>query len=160
SQYMAQSFPVNIKPSMVMFPRGDGFGCVKDVAWSADGKYTALLGYQKNCVDDSHVYEHGLVAVHDALSGKLIRQLSPDDAIVRSFSRQFPATHHTLLIYYTSILWSPDGKNLALTFSLSFPLLSLRQGSGFFGVMLIPDRGGAAEVLLHFQKDHSLPVER
>src|SRR5438309_9494828 len=65
AQNMAQSFPVSIKPSMVMFPQGDGFGCVKDVTWSADGKYTALLGYQKNCVDDSHVYEHGLVAVHD-----------------------------------------------------------------------------------------------
>ena len=159
AQNLAQSFPVSIKPSMVMFPQGDGFGCVKDVAWSADGKYTALLGYQKICVDDSHVYEHGLVAVHAALTGKLIRQLSPDGAIVQAFSRQFPATHDALVIYYSSILWSPDGKNLALTFSLGFPLLAVPGGSGFFGVMLIPDGGGDAQVLLHFQKNNSLPVE-
>src|SRR5207302_2904482 len=99
----------------------------------------------------------GLVTVYDALSGKLIRQLSPDEAILQAFHKQFPATHDALVINYASILWSPDGKNLALTFSLGFPLLA---GPGkFFGVMLIPDGSGNAQVLLHFQKDSSLPVE-
>src|SRR5437588_7381070 len=36
AQYVPQVPPVNIKPSMVEFPRKDGFGCVKDVVWSPD----------------------------------------------------------------------------------------------------------------------------
>ena len=157
AQYVAQAPPVNIKPSMVGFPRKDGFACVNNVAWSPDSKYIAFVGYQKDCAQGNQMYERGLVAVYDALSGKQVRQLSPDDAILQAFHKQLPAAHDALVINYASILWSPDGKNLALTFSLGFPLLT---GPGkFFGVMLIPDGSGNAQVLFHFQKDSSLPVE-
>src|SRR6266567_2257912 len=47
AQYVAQAPPVNIKPSMVGFPREDGFACVNNVAWSPDSKYIAFIGTRK-----------------------------------------------------------------------------------------------------------------
>src|ERR1051326_5790234 len=157
AQVVAQAPPVEIKPSIVGFPRKDGFGCVNNIAWSPDSKYIALVGYQKACAQGNQVYERGLVAVYDALSGNLIGQLRPDEAVLQAFHRQFPAAHNSPVIHYASILWSPDSKALALTFSLGLPLLA---GPGkFLGVALIPAGIGNIEVLLHFQKDSSLPVE-
>lgn len=154
---LVQAPPVTIKPSMVGFPREDGFACVNNVAWSPDSKYIALLGYQKDCAQGNQMYEPGLVAVHEAFSGKLIRILSPDDAILQAFHNQFPAAHNPLVINYASVLWSPDGENLGLTFSFGLPLLPL--ASGFVGVMFIPAASGNAQVLLHFENNSSLPVE-
>lgn len=155
-QYAIQPPPINIKTSNVILPQKDGFACLNDAAWSPDSQYIALLGYQKDCASSGQIYEPGLIAVHNALSGKLIKQVSPDDAILHAFSRQFPVMHKTLVIYYNSILWSPNGKNLALTFNVGLPS-SLT--AGFNGVILIPNGGGNVQVLLHSQKDFRLPVE-
>jgi len=154
AQYVAMPLPINIEPSMVILPQKDGFACVNDAAWSPDSKYIAFLGYLKDCASSG--YEAGLITVHDALSGNLVEQLSPDNAILHAFSRQFPAAHKAPVIYNGSILWSPDGKDLALTFSLGFPF---SMEAGFNGVILIPNGSANVRVLLRFSQNISLPVE-
>ncbi len=67
AKYVTQAPLVNIKPSMVGFPRKDGFACVNNVAWSPDSKYIAFVGYQKDCAQGNQMYERGLVAVYDDL---------------------------------------------------------------------------------------------
>jgi hypothetical protein len=142
--------------------------CLVDAAWSPDGSRIALLGDQHAayCPAITNGHKSGLVTVFDPTSGMLLSTLHPDDPIVRAiavFARRvraalLPAAPQiAAAITYQKILWSPDGRRLALTFSLdpSSIQLSSQLASGepeiLVGVLLLETNGTDPQVLLQAQ---------
>lgn len=142
--------------------RQDGLACLVDAAWSSNGKYVAVLGYTQGCPQRDFVPAR--VNIYDSQTSKLIAHWSPDYSISRTLygTANFPARLRAITarkplpgttggfisvspIYYTRILWSPDGRSLALTFTASTRLNS------FGGVLLIDSIGNAAQVYLQRQ---------
>ncbi len=150
--------PLHIKPALELLPQEDGIACLLDTAWSPDSASIAFLGYDKACVYGSHVYEQGAVAIYTSTSGKLVWLFSPDSAIFQRLHTQFPIIHVALDIYYSSILWSPDGQHIALTFSLGLPTQKPLPTGTIAGVALV-DNGGHVQVMLSAHADNGLPVE-
>jgi hypothetical protein len=101
-----------------------GFTCLVDAAWSPRGQRAALLGYEQRCAPIE--YGAGLVGIYDANSGKLLARLHPDAAILRALDgpsgKVGPSAtgNGAPVILYQHVLWSADGRHLALTFD-SFP---------------------------------------
>ena len=151
--------PVHIKASVELLPQEVGIACLADSVWSPDSSSVAFLGYKKDCVYGSHVYEHGLVAIYSGLSGKLVRLLSPDDAIFHTLHTQFPTIHTVPDIYYDSLLWSPDGHSIALTFSLGLPSQTLLAAGNIVGVALVDNSSGRERVMMGTHQDNGSPVE-
>jgi hypothetical protein len=110
--------PVKIKPTVQILPQQDGFACIMDAAWSPDSKRIALLGYQQECPQNDQAYRPGLEMVYDATSGRMEERLNPDSAILRALRMNYPGEHPAPVILYDTIFWSPDGRLLALLFSV------------------------------------------
>ena len=151
--------PLHIKPALELLPQENGIACLFDSAWSPNSAYIAFLGYEKDCVYGSHVYERGLVSIYNGTSGKLVRQFSPDNTIFQLLHSQFPAIHVALDIYYGSILWSPDGRHIALTFSLGLPTRTPLPTGNIVGVALVDNGNGHEHVMLSTHANDGLPVE-
>ncbi|MEO8970953.1 MAG: hypothetical protein ABI406_05040 [Ktedonobacteraceae bacterium] len=151
--------PVHIQPALELLPQENGIACLFDAAWSPNSAYIAFLGYEKDCVYGSHVYEQGLVSIYNGTSGKLVRLLSPDSAIFQMLHTQFPAIHILPDIYYDSILWSQDDQRIALTFSLGLPTRSLLPGGTLVGVALLDHSSGHMQVMLSTHANNGSPVE-
>lgn len=151
--------PVQIKPALELLPQENGIACLFDSAWSPNSAYIAFLGYEKDCVYGSHVYEQGLVVIYSGTTGKLVRLLSPDSAIFQTMYTQFPAIHIFPDIYFDSILWSPDERRIALTFSLGLPTRPLLPAGTIVGMALIDNASGHVQVMLGIHADNGLPVE-
>ena len=144
-----QSLPINIKPSLVIFPQHDGYACLADTSWSLDSKLVAIVGYQKSCTLENNVYELGQVDIDDALTGKVTGRFQPDRAILSALHTQFSKIQGRPVIYYNHILWSPVGKDLALTFSIDFLFQPLSaQVANLDGVLLKELDSGDEKVLL------------
>lgn len=120
----------------------DGLACVTDNAWSPDGQYFAVLGSEGNCSRIDH--EPGLLNVYNARStGKALEHLHLDYLLLQSLDeRPLSRDRHGLSIEYMHVLWSPDGKRLAVTF------VDTEQPSLFFGLLLMDMNGQHAQVLL------------
>ena len=91
--------------------------CLVDTAWSPDNQQIAVLGYGVDCPQGTPV--PGLVNVYDGHSAKLLVHLHPDAAIQSALKKQFKQFAGKQVpppIYFHSILWSPDGRSLALLF--------------------------------------------
>ncbi len=146
--------PLRLPSLAASLPRQDGIACLADAAWSADGEYVAALGYQ-NCPEDDYV--PGLVNLYDARSKHLIRQLKPDEAILRALNSSLsPSTRQAVekiladgpvgesppVIDYVHVIWSPDGQHLACTFEIA------AQRPSMYGVVLMSRDGRSAQVLL------------
>jgi len=142
---------------LALLPRRDGIACLADAAWSPDGHFIAVLGYQ-GCPKDSYV--PGLVDIYDAHSSQLLRQLHPDDAIVRGLNASLsplvrqavqkilpdsPVGGSLPVIDYEHVTWSPDGQRLAFTFGIA------AQQPSVHGVVLMDKDGGSVQVLLQQQ---------
>jgi WD40 repeat protein len=149
-------------------PQQDGLACLVDAAWSPDGNSIAVLGYTQKCPQGNFVTAR--VNIYDVHTGKLALHWTPDYAIARTLSeisnvparlraiaarKPLPGSNGGFVslspIYYSRILWSPDGQNLALIFTAS-----TRLGS-FGGVLLIASVGNPAKVFLQHQ-DNINPV--
>lgn len=149
------------------------FTCPKDIAWSPDGATVALLGYQRNCALSNpgyYSYHPGDIQLYDATTGKTTVEIQPD-RIIADALRLRPPTIATPMpgappsdrdtsqqaIDYGHILWSPDGKQLAVTFSVL--LATEAVGDGDFkattiqGVLLRNASGGETHVLSHALAD-------
>ena len=137
----------------------DGISCPVDAAWAPGSKYIAVVGYRLNC--PQNVTVPSLVNLYNVSTGKLLRQLLPDSAILHALngwyysfsSRQGkPPTGWRVFnpnvqqFYYSHILWSPDGQHLALTFSTTTFVPSLN------GVLLIDVDGKHPHILLQPQR--------
>jgi len=144
---------------LAILPQRDGLTCLVDAAWSPDSQRVAFLGYQQECTLGGALYYPGLVTVYDASSGKMIKRLQPDAAILRllhASAHRPPGPAGVILeaiqtptIYYQHLLWSPDGRRLALTFSAAAAAL---HAATFDGVLLIDLADGQTQVMM--QPDH------
>ena len=143
-------------------PRQDGLACLVDAAWSPNGNFIAILGYTQSCPQRDFVPAQ--VNIYDAHTSKLIAHWAPDYPVGRMLygTAFFPARLRAITdrkplpgtnggfvsvspIYYSHILWSPDGQQLALTFTASTRLYN------FGGVLLIGSNGKQAQVFMQRQ---------
>lgn len=122
------------KPAPVpqIIPALAGLVCEHDVAWSPDGARIAIVGYQRDCPTDSpfnFAYLPGRVVVFDATSHKLVAQIEPDTTIAAALHLPTPVDvtpapsapvkdTSAQVIDYSHVQWSPDGKSLALSFTV------------------------------------------
>jgi hypothetical protein len=124
----------------------DGLSCLMDAAWSPDSSQVAVLGYANDCPNPQHQYEPGLLNLYNAHTTKLIAHLHPDIAILSAFNKQFAQTKTPVTIYYNNVLWSPDGRYLALPFNVgSFP----GNSAPIFDGLLLISQNGKQRVFLH-----------
>jgi hypothetical protein len=138
-------------------PLHDGIACLADTALSSDSRYLAVLGYD-HCPQKD--YELGLVNLYDARSRRLVNQVTPDTVIESALDRSSPSLNRQYgehpppdfnaqvvppLIYYWHVIWSPDGKRLALTFEIAARWLPVQ------GVVLITLQNWEMQVLLPHQ---------
>src|SRR5712691_6070176 len=123
------------------------FACLMDTTWSPDSKQVAVLGYRQDCAKDKA--EPGLVALYDARSAKPVGQVQPDGPILRALK---PRSSGHAVVYYHTILWSPDGGRLGITFVVALPETALD------GVLLIDTHGTHAQVLLQPEMNYSYLV--
>ena len=161
-----QQFLPKPPPPLILRPQTQGMACLLDAAWSPQSTRIALLGsqYDVACPDFSQGRRAGLVTVYDAGSGKLLAALHPDDAVVsaiQSFAQRVAptatppsATQIAPEIVYQHVLWSPDGKRLALTFSVDLNAIGLHlylpdgEPEDLSGVVLLDANGAHPRVLM------------
>ncbi len=104
-------------------------GCQQDVAWSPNGSFVAVLGYDANCPQNANpAYETGQMGIYDAKTGKLVRSLQLDSLILRTHRVSLGGTvtgadgsQFNPYISYQGVVWSPSGQQLA------FPFVVLQQ---------------------------------
>lgn len=117
--------------------RQDGLGCPYDAAWSPDGKELAVLAHDQRC---SGFFR---AAVYDATTGKLLAQLRPSDLMYSTATTVRPgATSSPDALYIDDILWSPDGRRLALPF-LTYATLSASDNPTLVFGLYVSDRDGS-----------------
>jgi hypothetical protein len=124
--------PVSSRPistGVVIVPSLHGLDCLQDAEWSPDGQQIALLGYSGECPSDdpsSYNYQPGVLQIYSAATGQMVHTLLPDataltvPGIPPAPSPVTPAGGNAItnkpVLDYSHVLWSPDGKQLALTF--------------------------------------------
>ncbi len=139
--------------STIPVPQQDGLTCLMDATWSPDSKRLAVLGYSQDCPQGSRSYQLGLVNVYDAHSVKLLVQVRPDGAILSMLRKQFSGAREKPVIIYDSVLWSPDGRQMALTFIAHFwP----DQAAPIFAGMLLMRENGRQTVFLRQELEQEL----
>lgn len=119
----------------------DGLVCVSDIAWSPDSRQIAVAGYMHlGCGADA--YATPLILIYDAASGRLVRRIQPETAVLPALHTLLPNLplpsesdrgNLDLLIYQNFLLWSPDGKQLGLIFlAVAFPQAGWKSITGLF----------------------------
>ena len=155
--YAPQARPTPSGSSLPLPPQRDGITCLRDAMWSPDSQFIAVLGHSQTC--SSVAYVPGLVNLYEAQTGKLLRQLHPEEAIVQALSRALASPSEPvargpqqkkgagsgLAISYRHVIWSPDNQRLAFLFHLLAPSPSME------GVVLMNRDGAHAQVLLDQQ---------
>lgn len=165
---------------------GGGLDCPHDLAWSPDGRLLAIVGYQTDCPilhgptlstagSGGIAPAVGLVKIYSAGNGLLVNELHPDafvksaikiPAAVAAYEQtqeaQTGGTVNYFDVNYTHILWSRDGRLLALTFSVFVPtavpnLTSNASptwpGEVIRGVLIMTTAGVSPRVLLQPDSD-------
>ena len=137
---------------VTLTPGADALECVRDAAWSPDGRYAALLGTSGGCSplpSNAHPAV-GHIVVYDAKSGAVHARYSPDRAILDAFHTALP-TAGDPLIQYQTLLWRHDGAQLAVAFTVTSAGQTDQVGNGqtMLGVYLIGAGSASARVLTH-----------
>jgi WD40 repeat protein len=124
-----------VSPSV--FAGQDGLACLVDAQWSPDSSAIAVLGYQNNCPRANE--QPGILNIYNARTGKLKAQWQTDDTIIHvlnapegnshpssqgtcatlfraGHSSQNTGGNRIIPFSYQRVLWSPDGRRLAITF--------------------------------------------
>jgi hypothetical protein len=115
--------PLELRPQQ-------GLACLIDATWSPNGHQVALLGYQNFCAGVG-TPKPGVVAIYDAATGRLLKQVQPDRFILHALQEAVPElltptpspagspAGQPPSILYQRLLWSLDRSRLALTFWVS-----------------------------------------
>ena len=121
----------HVAPGLEITPSLQDQDCIEDAAWSPDGQEIAVIGYRDLCPSDdptSYNYQAGVLLMYSAATGKLLHTILPDATVLAL--RNLPAAPagaqpafggadtSKLVLNYASMLWSPNGKQLALTFDV------------------------------------------
>jgi hypothetical protein len=131
--------------------------CLRSAAWRPDGRYLAVLGSTNDCAVTT--YEPGIVNIYNANGATLIRQLRPDRWIFSQLHLEVPSVasatpmvagkpnsrYAAPIVYYHSILWSPDLQSLGITFTVITSFAPLQQ---FAGLLTVTATGGYPQVFL------------
>ncbi len=116
-------------------PEAIGIACLTGAAWSPDGSKLAILGVKQSCNasgGDSGTVFPNVVAMVDPASGKSVSQILPDTSVQKALKLAGRSASEP--IFYTGVIWSPDGKRLALPFTIYFP--SAQSGTGGIDIQL------------------------
>lgn len=95
----------------------NGLVCPQGAAWSPDGKQIAVVGYAAGCPNEfpqGYTYHPGVLNIYDVASGALVKSLQPNDLIQPRLG--LPSLPAPQVVNYSAVLWSPDGRRLALPF--------------------------------------------
>lgn len=126
-----------------------------DMAWSPDSKRVALLGCQSARLGPCDAMQHyapNTVLIYAAATGKLVTRIAPDPPVLQELHvldpTDVPAPPANGLVpvlegvqlLYSAVLWSPDGRRLALPF---FASVLPRAGLGLIwgGIVLVDSDG-------------------
>ena len=156
--------------SLVIAPSLQDLDCPHDVAWSPNGQQVAVIGYRDQCPNDdpsSYNYQAGVLQIYAAATGKLVQTILPDPTVLALPGAPSPpvnvqpatanADTSTPIIDYTHVLWSPNGKQVALTFDINQWDASGTQAEvTFSGLVLVNADGTDARAALW--KNISRPV--
>jgi hypothetical protein len=152
-----------------------GLGCVRDAAWDPSSALIALVGPPDTaCGYD--IYSPNVVNIYRARTGALVRQLHPDPALFAALGLPQPApmtptpsaTPRFPTLMYQTLLWSPDGAQLAISFdafigpdpSQIITGMVLLDANGRHERVLVDHQGGppAAYTVWDLQAGTSIPV--
>lgn len=123
-------------------PQQDGLACPVDAAWSPDSKQVAVLGYGHSCQLMPGPPPSLQVNIYNGVSQKLIRQISLDGMILSPLRQHGARPAGASSIDLGSIAWSPDGRQLAISFSTD------EIGTVYDGILLLAPNGQEQRVLL------------
>lgn len=128
-------------PLNTSFTQEDGMVCVTDNAWSPDSQQVAVLGNEDGCSGVNQ--EPGLLNIYSAHTRQVVKQLPLDALILQSIGEhRLSRGRSGLAVAYMHVLWSPDGRRLAVSF------VDTDQPPLFTGIVLVDATGKQAQVLL------------
>lgn len=169
---------LNLTTAHARVPGQDGISCLLDAQWSPRGDAIAVLGYEDNCPTDHDV--PGVLNMYSARSGKLIAQWQLDDTILNIMNApttddQSVLTHGVLAtssfqtattgsanagtmrllpFSYNHVMWSPDERQLALSF------IVYMQQQPFFGILAMNVNGRFSHIIFQPPNlDQQMPIE-
>lgn len=162
---------------------GDGFtscsqGGSWSLAWSPDGSHIGRIGFRQcGGPDNSNVLPNGgvvqntpdvggMLGIFDIMTGKRIKSIALDTPIVAQVLPAAVRADTALLaqvqIMYDHVIWSPDGKTVAVTFyaAHSFIQSDGTQHTDFYGqgLLLVDWQGGGVRVLQQPQIQYATSV--
>lgn len=150
-------------------PGASNFGCPKDIAWSHANTTIAMLGYDGDCPNSfpsMYSYQPGLLILYDITTQEQTSAIALDDLVNATLHLKPPAVATPMpgapprdrnvsqqVIDYGHVLWSPDDKRLAVTFSVF--IVTAQTASNTFdtsemsGVLLMSPQGVRETTLTH-----------
>jgi hypothetical protein len=155
--------------SSTLHPGGNAAACPQDVAWSPDDATVAFLGYQLSCPMSNpaaYAYHAGIIVLYDVASGSVTSRIKPDPIITAALGIKpptiatpdlfsLPGDNDTSqqVVDYQHLLWSSDGKQLVVTFSVLLTT-GVTQSDAIItklveGVLSLSPSGGNAQVFSH-----------
>ncbi len=133
----------------------DDIRCPSQAAWSPDSTYIAILGYTQPCARDNYVPAQ--IDLYAASPVHRVAYWQPNEVILRALLHppgipprldfqlaRKPGAYSTVPpIRYLQMLWSPDGKRLAIIFDAP------TRAKTYEGVFLADVDSGHARVMLY-----------
>ena len=112
--------PINIMPAFLIAQQKDSYVCSDGSAWSPDSRVIAIVGYTQCSSTDIQLYSGTVIHLYDAASGKPIAAFSPEPQVLSTLHALFPQQHEAPFLSHRSLLWSPDGTQIALTLGITY----------------------------------------
>lgn len=129
--YTLRSSPQRLLPRprsgpLSFSPWAHQMDCIHDVAWSPSGAQIAVLGYELDCpsLDGPGNSVSGLLVIFDASRGSAVKEISLDNLITphitippKLLAAGVSPSFAFSGINYSHLLWLPDQRHLAITFT-------------------------------------------